>query len=258
MTEVHTAAWRGFTEAAASYHRARPGYPPEIITWLQTQLALAPGKRALELGAGTGKFTQCLTLTGAQLDVIEPVLAMRAHLLENAPAARVVSGSAESIGLEDNTVDAVLCAQSFHWFATRAVLTEIRRVLKPGGALGLVWNLPDERVPWVAVLEGILRPLEAAAPYAFRRGTWREIFPDERFSQLECFEFQHVNTGTTQCVIVDRVRSLSYIANLPPAQQQEIIEKTKDVIRTHPALGGRRQIEFPYRTYAYHCQVAAP
>jgi len=44
-------------------------------------------------------------------------------------------------------LDAVVCAQAFHWFATREALAEIRRVLQPGGMLGLIWNVRDETVP---------------------------------------------------------------------------------------------------------------
>ncbi len=56
-------------------------------------------------------------------------------------------------------IDAVVCAQSFHWFATPAAVAEIHRVLKPGGVLGLIWNQRDESVSWVAELERDARPL---------------------------------------------------------------------------------------------------
>ena len=77
-------------------------------------------------------------------------------------------------------MDAVVCAQSFHWFATREALHEIRRVLKPGGAFGLVWNLRDDSVPWVAALTRIMQPFEGDAP-RFHSQKWRDVFPAEGF-----------------------------------------------------------------------------
>lgn len=255
MAGVHDAAQRGFTEGAAFYCRGRPGYPEDIIKWLQTQLELTPGKQALELGAGTGKFTRCLTLTGAQVYVVEPVPAMLNHLLQDVPSAWPLSGSAESIALEADRVDAVVCAQSFHWFATRETLTEVARVLKPGGILGLVWNIPDECVPWVAALESILRPFEATAPHAYRRGTWRSVFPDSRFSPLQMIEYPHSHVGSVQRVVIERVLSLSYVAGLPPSERSELMGRIERLLETQPDTRDRAEIEFPYRTQAWHCRL---
>ncbi|MBS0418184.1 MAG: methyltransferase domain-containing protein [Proteobacteria bacterium] len=255
MPEVHDAAQRGFTAGAASYTRGRPGYPPDIVKWLQTQVGLAPGKQVLELGAGTGKFTASLALTGAQVHVIEPVSAMLSHLRESVPAAIAMSGTAEAIGMEDRSVDAVVCAQSFHWFASSQALAEMARVLKPGGMLGLVWNVPDEEVPWVAALEAVLRPFESTAPHAYRRGTWRSVFPSEHFMPLAFTEYPHSHTGSVQRVVVERVLSLSYVAGLVPAERDGLMERIRLLLTVQPDTRGRVEIEFPYRTHAYHCKV---
>ena len=42
--------------------------------------------------------------------------------------------------MDDNSVDAVIIAQGFHWFSDLESLKEIYRILKPEGKLGLIWN----------------------------------------------------------------------------------------------------------------------
>jgi SAM-dependent methyltransferase len=68
---------------------------------------------------------------------------------------RAAQGSAESLPLPDQSVDAVLCGQAMHWFDLGRALPEIARVLRPGGALAGLWNVDDDRVRWVAELAAI-------------------------------------------------------------------------------------------------------
>ncbi len=159
---VHHAAAQGFGAAAEAYQRARPDYPAVLADWLHDELDLAPGRVVVDLGAGTGKFTPFLRATGARVVAVEPVEAMRAALVAAHPDVEALAGEAERLPLADASVDAIVCAQSFHWFARPAALAEMRRVLKPGGALGLVWNVRDARVAWVATL-----PTEIKSEFPF-------------------------------------------------------------------------------------------
>ncbi|HKE95520.1 MAG TPA: class I SAM-dependent methyltransferase, partial [Povalibacter sp.] len=146
---IHHAAAEGFSARADMYAKGRPEYPPELEGWLRDTLGLGIGATVVDLGAGTGKFIPRLLATGAAIVAVEPIVAMRAQLAAAFPDVRALSGTAECIPLADESVDVVICAQAFHWFATQAALSEIRRVLKPGGYLGLVWNVRDESVNWV-------------------------------------------------------------------------------------------------------------
>jgi SAM-dependent methyltransferase len=143
-------------EQAAAYARGRPDYPPAIEGWLCGTLGLRAGKVAVDLGSGTGKFLPRLIATGADVTAIEPLAEMRAHLTALHPQIDAREGRAQALPLTDSSVDAVICAQSFHLFATAEALAEIRRVLKPDGALGLLWNLRDDSVPWVARIIDIM------------------------------------------------------------------------------------------------------
>ncbi len=147
----------------------------------------------------------------------------------------------------------MICAQAFHWFSTQAALAEIHRVLKPDGRLGLVWNVRDESVDWVAAITDIITPYEGDTP-RFHSGRWREAFTGEYFSdpELSCFAYSHV--GSPQEVIMDRFLSVSFIAALPDAEKTRVTEQLRSLLATHPALKGRDTVAFPYQTQAYLCR----
>ena len=124
---IHAAAQSGFDADAARYARGRPDYPAEVTDWLRDSVELEPGKTIVDLGAGTGKFTRRLLATGARVIAVEPVAAMRQKLVADLPEIETLDGSATSIPLPDASVDAIVCAQAFHWFATREALSEMHR-----------------------------------------------------------------------------------------------------------------------------------
>jgi len=156
MTDVHRTADAGFTRGADTYVPGRPDFPHAALTWLREDLGLHPGKTSLDLGAGTGKFTRLLVETGAEVKAVEPVSAMRDRLQRDLPGVTALPGTAQHIPLPDSSTDAVVCAQAFHWFASAEALAEIHRVLKPGGVLGLIWNVRDQSVDWAADLTQIM------------------------------------------------------------------------------------------------------
>lgn len=175
---------------------------------------------------------------------------MLAYLQAKLPQVEALRGTAERIPVPDSSVDAVLCAQSFHWFATPVALAEIHRVLKPRGALGLVWNLRDETVEWVARLTAVMQPYEGDAP-RFHDGAWRSVFPATGFGPLEEESFKHEHSGPPEQVIVDRVLSISFIAALPAGESENVAAQLRAIIASTPELSGKAEVTFPYRTFAF-------
>ena len=252
MTEIHTAAQRGYSLVAQTYTQGRPEYPTDILPWLKGNLGVAAGKLVVDLGAGTGKFTKLLVQTGADIIAVEPVEEMRLQLETTLPEVRLLPGCAEAIPLDTCSVDALVCAQAFHWFASETALREIHRVLKPSGKLGLIWNVRDESVDWVSAITKIITPYEGDAP-RFYKGDWRKPFDSRYFTAPEktSFEYQHV--GVAQQVIFDRLLSVSFIAALPEGEKLKVAEQLHALIASHPVLRQKREIAFPYRTEAYLC-----
>jgi SAM-dependent methyltransferase len=138
-----------FGGAAVAYAEHRPDYAQAAVRWA---LEPAPGTRALDLGAGTGKLTATLVAAGVETTAVEPDPAMLAELRRAVPGVRAVPGSAEAIPMPDSSVDAVLAGNAMHWFDMNVAGPEIARVLAPGGILCGLWNVFDDRVDWVAGL----------------------------------------------------------------------------------------------------------
>ena len=171
---IHEAA-RGFEHAPKPYEIGRPAYPAEAIERLVAELGIEDGTRVLDLAAGTGKLTRMLVPTGAFVVAVEPVDGMRAELTRSLPGVQARAGTAEAIPLPDGSVDAVVVGQAFHWFDGDAALAEIHRVLRPGGRLGLIWNVKDESVDWIEKLGGIMESYRGDAPRV-ASGAWKEAF----------------------------------------------------------------------------------
>ncbi len=248
MTQVHQSAQSGYSKASETYASGRPGYPAMIDGWLQDTLFVGPGKRVVDLGAGTGKFTAHLVQSGADVTAIEPVLPMLDKLQKAFPEVDARQGNSTKIPLENDSVDAVFCAQAFHWFATVETLEEIARVLKPKGILALVWNVRDETCDWVAGLSRIMAPYEEGTP-RFHHGQWRSVFPDAKFSQLQDLTFDHAHCGDFDTVVVDRIMSVSFIAALPQKKRDDVEQKIRELQNCFPSLSDKTGICFAYKTF---------
>jgi SAM-dependent methyltransferase len=250
---IHESAARGFARASDDYERGRPSYAEEVVACLAEALGLRPGRRVLDLAAGTGKLTRALAPTGADLVAVEPVDEMRAKISESLPEAEVLNGTAESIPLPDEAVDAVTVGQAFHWFRGDDALAEIHRVLRPGGRLALVWNGRDDRASWVAGLSKIMEAYRGDAP-AYRGSPWRKAFQRTKlFTPLEHRRFRLEHELDREGVVA-RVSSVSFIAALPDDERETVAGRVRELLDEDPATRGRDRLVFPYKSDVFWCE----
>jgi SAM-dependent methyltransferase len=120
-------------------------------------MAGAEPMRVLDLGAGHGGFAAMLSDAGHEVFCIDRTVELVAGLPARLGTHRHVVGRVESLPFLSCHFDVVTAAQTLHHFAAGLPLSEIARVLKPGGQLAIAYNTRDDTVPWVRRLIALMR-----------------------------------------------------------------------------------------------------
>lgn len=132
-----------FGRDAVRYDDARPSYPPEAIAHVTGLIA---AEVAVEVGAGTGKATGAMARPGLRLTCLEPSPQMAAMLEAKAfPGVSVIVTTFEDWDAEPGSVDLIYAAQAWHWVDPEPGLAKALTILRPGGVLALLWNIPLDR-----------------------------------------------------------------------------------------------------------------
>jgi ubiquinone/menaquinone biosynthesis C-methylase UbiE len=243
VSELQHPDARSFDRVAELYEQARPTYPDEAVDWLADRLRIGARSTVLDLGAGTGKLTRAIVPRAARVIAVEPGPEMLAQLRRAVPEAEALLGAAEAIPLSDDAVDAVVCGQSFHWFRTDEALREIRRVLRPNGGLGLIWNRRNPDDPLQNEITKLLepfvppgRPPIEAPVAAFVERTFGDVA-----SHATPFE-QDLDADE----LVARIASTSFVAAAPAPMRRELEQALRALV---PGRGG--QVVYRYVTQAF-------
>lgn len=128
-----------FDALVDAYDAYRLGYSDEVFEAIESA-GVAAKARLLDVGCGTGISAKPFVEAGAQvtgLDIAPQMLGRaRAHL----PGAVFDLGAAEEMPYADDSFDAAISAQSFHWFDASLALAEMARVVRPGGVVAVWWK----------------------------------------------------------------------------------------------------------------------
>ena len=251
---VHEVAAEGFGSGADAYERGRPSYPPDAVAWLLETLRIGPATRLVDLAAGTGKLTRLLAPSGAWIVAVEPVEGMRQVLGRTQPELAALAATAEALPIAAGSVDAVTVAQAFHWFDADAAFTELARVLRPGGRVGLIWNARDRSVAWVNNVWSIMDRVEKRAPWRDHdRSRHSDFGKRVGFGPVHEATFHH-DQHIARDAIAERFTSVSHVAVLPEAQQRAVVDEVMAVLASDPATIGRTELAIPYQVDAYWCE----
>jgi SAM-dependent methyltransferase len=249
---IHDVAARGFERGADDYERGRPSYPQAALAILVAELRMGPGSVVVDLGAGTGKLTRQLVATGARVIAVEPVEAMRATLAGAVPGVEILGGAAEAVPLRDGVVDVVVAAQAFHWFRAVDALAEIRRVLRPGGGLGLLWNERDRTVPWAHRLKERMDQAARGIP-RYGDGRWREfLVAAGGFGELGHRQVPNPHRTDLDTMLAG-IASNSYVSALPDVARERLLHDVTVVLQAGPLADEGASFTDPYLTDVFWC-----
>ena len=211
---MDTARARSFGAVAQTYDRARATYPRAAVEWA---LAAASGRAGrVVFVRNTGKL--CFATLQEGLSLSDTGVRLQVMLSRDEVGEEALAGTAEQVPLPDASVDAVLVGQAWHWFDQDAALAEVRRVLRPGGAVGLLWNVFDDRVPWVAALV-------QATGAEDRRSAMDDTPPLPGAERREIGHSQPM----TRDLLADNIASRSAVVLMAPAERAELLRRVREL-----------------------------
>lgn len=144
-----------FGEVAHAYDRYRPSYPPELAAYVR---ALLPGRRVVEVGAGTGIATALFAAQDLEITCVEPDPQMAEVLrakFAGDDRVRVCVETFEGWSSRqdrDVTYDGLISGQAWHWTAPDTRWRDAAAALRAGGVIALFWNRDGYRDPAVRAL----------------------------------------------------------------------------------------------------------
>ena len=254
-----------FNDIVPDYDAIRPEYPPPLFAGVLQYMGLAGGKKALEIGPGTGKATAHFLAAGLDVTAVEigpnmvDFLQRRFHGNKN---FRTICAAFEDVSLEAESYDLIYAASAFHWVDAAIGCPKLYRLLKPGGTAAL---FRYHEIP--AIGEALYEEVQVEyenhyySHYTASRRPARkshedlksptEIFLGFGFADLAHFGFRDVST---ECYDAERtyttdermifLNTLSDHRALPENNREALFRGIKRAILRH---GGTYKVKFTFQ-----------
>ena len=235
---------------------SRSPYPSAAPAWMVGQQPA----RVLDLASGTGSFARMLTEAGHEVFAIDRDPARVARLVDRLGTQLHVAGRVEALPFLSCHFDVVTASQTLHHFAPGLALSEIARVLKPGGHLAVAYNTRDDTVPWVKRLIALLRqadPHSVTGDYGIEAVD--AVAESPYFGEVERRTFRNW-VPISRAGLVAMVQRSPSAQQLEPERQQRLLDEVADLYDT--SARSPEPLLLPYRATCWravvdHAQLAA-
>ena len=233
-----------FQDQGEDYDRLRPGYPAAALEEILAHAPEADGRarRAIDLGAGTGKLSWALAARGLEVTAVDTSAAMLETARRGGPAGtlRTHLAPAEDTGLAAGCAELVTVAQAWHWFDAQAASAEAVRLLAPGGVLALVWNMLDVTIPWVHRLSRIMH-----AGDIHREDFLPTVGAGFELTARSVHQWEDpMPTGD----VIDLARTRSYVITAPEERRARVLANLDWYLHEHLGHTPGATVGVPYRT----------
>lgn len=244
-----------FSNRAEGYAKYRPGYPAEMLTFIEATCGLSKASVVADSGSGTGLLSELFLENGYRVFGVEPNREMRAaaeRRLGSHPRFESVAASAEATTLAAASVDLVASGNSFHWFDAEAARAEFSRILKPGGHVAVVLNAPAKTgTPFLEAHAQLLS--EHATGAGGRIGAYESV--EDLHGGVEAFfegGYETAGFPSTRRLDLEELKGLVFSYSTMPAEggpgSEALLHDLEAVFRANES-GGRVVVEYVARVY---------
>ena len=246
-----------FTDRVENYVKARPSYPKEVVSLLESKCGLTHASTIADVGSGTGMLAKLFCEYGCRVIGVEPNGPMReagCEFLRDYSNCELVEGTAESIPLPGTSVDFITAGQAFHWFNQKEARHEFLRILKPNGWTVLVWNDREfSGSKFAEEYEILLQKFGTDYAEVHQRGkasasAFEQFFGNSAFEKATFANTQRLDRGG----LIARVLSASYMPTVGHPNHAAMMEEVERIFRENESNG---IVEMKYQTRVYYGQM---